>query len=154
MTIQFDDRDRKILESLQRDSRISNADLAEKVDMSASALWRRVRTFEDQGLIARYGAVLDPEVAGLSFQAIVHVQLTRHDSEKLDEFVQAIQSRKEVLECFATTGQADYHMRVICTDLKAYNDFLENFLFRMAAVESAQTNVILRAIKKEAAIIL
>ncbi|MBU2944370.1 Lrp/AsnC family transcriptional regulator [Shimia thalassica] len=153
MTIQFDDRDRKILESLQRDSRISNADLAEKVDMSASALWRRVRTFEDQGLIARYGAVLDPEAAGLSFQAIVHVQLTRHDSEKLDEFVQAIQSRKEVLECFATTGQADYHMRVICTDLKAYNDFLENFLFRMAAVESAQTNVILRAIKKEAAII-
>ncbi|MEQ9695203.1 Lrp/AsnC family transcriptional regulator [Shimia sp. SDUM112013] len=149
----LDDRDRKILEVLQADSRISNADLADQVGMSASALWRRVRAFEDAGLIARYGAVLDPEVAGLGFQAVVHVQLTRHKSEKLDEFVRAIQTRREVLECYATTGQADYHMRVICADLKAYNDFLENFLFRMEAVESAQTNVILRAIKKDAAIL-
>ena len=150
--MRFDDRDRKILELLQRDCRISNADLAERAGMSASACWRRVKAFEDAGVIERYRADVSPTKAGNSFQALVQVQLARHNQEKLAEFIKAITHRAEVLECYATTGQADYQMRVLCRDIAAYNRFLEDFLFRLPAVESAQTNVVLREIKRNTSI--
>ncbi|SHJ30307.1 DNA-binding transcriptional regulator, Lrp family [Shimia gijangensis] len=150
--MQLNNRDRRILALLQQDCRISNADLAQKVGMSASACWRRVRAFEEAGIIARYGAVLNPDKVGLEFEAIVLVQLTRHDPDNLAELVRVIEMRPEVLECFATTGQADYHMHVLFADIATYNDFLENVLFRLPAVASAQTNVVLRKIKRAAVI--
>ncbi len=148
----FDNRDRKILALLQADCRISNADLAEKVGMSASACWRRVRAFEEAGIIERYGAVVRPEKVGLEFEAIVLIQLTRHDPDKLAELTRFIDQSPEVLSCFATTGQADYHMHVLFPDIATYNEFLENVLFRLPAVASAQTNVVLRKIKRAEAI--
>lgn len=151
-TMDLDQRDGHILDLLQRDCRISNADLAEKVGMSASACWRRVRAFEESGIIERYGAVVNPENVGLEFEAIVLVQLTRHDPDKLAELVRVIELRAEVLECFATTGQADYHMHVLFPDIATYNEFLESVLFRLPAVASAQTNVVLRKIKRAAVI--
>ncbi|MCU9836829.1 Lrp/AsnC family transcriptional regulator [Ruegeria sp. WL0004] len=144
----LDDRDRRILTLLQQDSRISNSDLAEAVGMSASALWRRVRALEDAGVIERYGAVVNTTEMGLTFEAIVHVHLTRHDPDRIVEFIRAIDTCPEVQDCYATTGQADYHLRVLCRDLAAYNVFLEGFLFRLPAVASAQTNVVLRTIKR------
>lgn len=143
----LDDVDWKLLGLLQKDCRSSNADLADAAGLSASSCWRRVRALEEAGLIQRYAAVLDPARAGLGFQAMVHVQLTRHDPERLAEFIRVIVDRPEVVECFATTGQADYHVRVIVRDLEAYNQFLEDVLFRLPAVASAQTNVILRSVK-------
>ncbi|MGC9369021.1 MAG: Lrp/AsnC family transcriptional regulator [Paracoccaceae bacterium] len=144
----LDEKDRRLLALLERDCRLSNAELAEKVGMSTSACWRRVRAFEEAGLIERYGAVLRPEALGLSFHAIVHVQLTRHDPARLKEFITAVTARDEVRECYATTGQADYHLRVRCRNINEYNRFLEDFLFTMPAVRSAQTNVILRDLKR------
>lgn len=150
--MQLDLRDRHILALLQKDCRISNADLAEQVSMSTSACWRRVRAFEEAGIIQHYGAVLNPEKVGLEFEAIVLVQLTRHDPDKLQDLVRVIELRPEVLTCFATTGQADYHMHVLFPDIATYNDFLANTLFRLPAVASAQTNVVLRKIKRAEAI--
>ena len=122
--------------------------------MSTSALWRRVRSFEEGGLIERYGAIVNPVALGLEFEAIVHVQLTRHDPEKMQVFISAIERNPDVQECFATTGQADYHLRVLCKNLTAYNAFLEDFLFRLPAVSSAQTNVILKSVKRNRPIML
>ena len=149
VAMKLDDRDRRILTLLQEDSRISNADLAETVGMSPSALWRRVRALEEAGVIERYGAVVNAAAMGLGFHAMVHVQLTRHDPEKLKEFILAVENNSLVQECFATTGQSDYHLRVLAPDLEAYNRFLEEFLFRLPAVASAQTNVVLRTIKRD-----
>ncbi|WP_417700646.1 Lrp/AsnC family transcriptional regulator [Pseudophaeobacter sp.] len=149
----LDARDGQILRLLQEDSRISNADLAEKVGMSASALWRRVRTLEETGVIERYGAVVNAPAMGLRFHAIVHVHLTRHDPEKLAEFIRAVELSPLVQECYATTGQSDYHLRVLAPDLEAYNRFLEDFLFRLPAVASAQTNVVLRTIKRDCPVV-
>ncbi|MBJ6372596.1 Lrp/AsnC family transcriptional regulator [Sedimentitalea arenosa] len=146
--MELDDKDRRILAMLQGDCRLSNADLAEKVGMSTSALWRRVRSLEEAGVIERYGAVVDPARMGLGFHAIVHVHLTRHDRDRVGGFIRAVRGRPEVQECYATTGQSDYHLRVLCRDLEAYNAFLEEFLFRQPAVESAQTNLVLRTIKR------
>jgi len=144
----LDNRDLRILTLLQKDSRISNADLADAVGMSASALWRRVRSMEEAGVIERYGAVVSPARMGLGFEAIVHVRLTRHDPDKIVGFIRAVEASAEVQDCYATTGQADYHLRVLCRDLDQYNRFLEDFLFRLPALENAQTNVILRTIKR------
>ncbi|MEL7133120.1 MAG: Lrp/AsnC family transcriptional regulator [Pseudomonadota bacterium] len=152
--MQLDHRDRTILNHLQSDSRISTAELAQAAGMSASACWRRVRALEEAGLIERYGAMLDPKQAGLAFHAIVHVQLARHSEEDLTAFIRAIGTRREVVECYATTGQSDYQMRVLCPDLDTYNAFLETFLFRLPAVASAQTNMVLREIKRNTGITL
>lgn len=144
-------RDMQLLRLLRQDSRAATATLAEAVGMSNSACWRRIRALEEAGIIAGYGARIDPARLGLGFHAIVHVHLTRHDPAKLDEFRRAIGARDEVIECFATTGQADYHMRVLCRDITAYNHFLEEFLFRLPAVRGAQTNVVLREMKSAGA---
>ncbi len=149
MNMRLDERDVRILNLLQKDCRMSNSDLADAVGMSASALWRRVRSLEEAGIIERYGAVLNPGRMGLEFHAIVHVQLTRHDRDRLAGFIRAVESRGEVQECYATTGQSDYHLRVLCRNLDAYNRFLEDFLFRLPAVASAQTNVVLRTVKRD-----
>lgn len=146
--MKLDDQDRQILRLLQSDCRISNADLADQVGMSASACWRKTRSLEETGLISGYRADVSSLAAGLNFQALVHVQLARHNPEHLAKFISAISARREVLECYATTGQADYHLRILCQDISAYNDFLEGFLFQLPAVKSAQTNVVLKEIKR------
>lgn len=150
--MEIDDRDRRLLRLVQRDCRLSTAEMAEAVGMSTSACWRRLRAFEEAGLVTGYRAEVDAAQAGLGFQAIVHVQLTRHDPDRLTEFIRAVEGREEVMDCFATTGQADYHLRVLCRDIAAYNQFLEDFLFRLAGVQSAQTNVVLREIKRSSAV--
>lgn len=142
--------DHKLVRLLQQDARQSNAQLAEKLNISASACWRRVKALEDAGVIERYSAMVNPVAMGLGFEAIVHVHLTRHDTQALERFIAAVHLREEVTECFATTGQADYHLRVLCRDIDAYNAFLEDFLFVQPAVNSAQTNVVLRRIKSNA----
>ncbi len=150
--MKLDDRDRRLLALLQQDCRQSIAEMAEKVGMSASACWRRVKTFEEARLIQRYGAILHSDKLGLTFKAIVHVQLTRHDPVAMKDFIDGISERKEVDACYATTGQADYHLIVLCENIDAYNRFLEDFLFRLPAVRGAQTNVVLKQIKSAAMI--
>jgi DNA-binding Lrp family transcriptional regulator len=148
----IDEQDRRLLRRLQDDGRISNQDLAEASAMSASACWRRVRSLEETGVIRRYAAIVDPAACGLAFHAIVHVQLARHDERFVADFASAIAGRAEVLDCFATTGEADYHLRVVCAGLDAYNEFLERFLFRLPGVQSARTNLVLREIKHTTAV--
>ena len=148
----MDATDQKALVLLQEDSRQPNAQLAERLNISASACWRRVKALEDAGVIERYAAVVNPRAMGLGFEAIVHVHLRRHDTQGLEQFIAAVKRREEVIECYATTGQADYHLRVLCADIDAYNVFLERFLFAQTAVQSAQTNVVLRRIKSDAPI--
>jgi Lrp/AsnC family transcriptional regulator, leucine-responsive regulatory protein len=147
-----DEQDRRLLRILQQDGRISNQELAEAAAMSTSACWRRVKALEEAGIVRRYAAIVDPVACGLAFHAIVLVQLARHEESFVEQFVAAIAGRPEVLECFATTGEADYHLRVLCADLDAYNLFLERFLFRLPGVKSARTNLVLKEVKHQIAV--
>lgn len=151
--MKLEEQDWKLLAVLQREGRISNQDLAERVGMSASACWRRVRALEEAGVIRRYGAVVDARKAGMEFHAIVHVQLARHSRTNVEQFVTEVMRFDEVLDCFATTGEADYHLRVLCRDLDAYNDFAERFLFRVEGVMNVRTNLVLRHIKSDSSIV-
>jgi DNA-binding Lrp family transcriptional regulator len=147
MSLVLSESDLRILRFLQRDGRISNQDLAEASGMSASACWRRVKALEEAGLILGYAAILAPERAGFAFSAIVHVTLARHERAHVDHFIEAVSRRPEVLECFATTGESDYHLRVVSPDKDGYNRFLDEFLFRLPGIAHVRTNVVLKDVK-------
>lgn len=137
----------RILAELRRDSRIPNATLAEKLGLSASSCWRRVRALEESGAIRRYTVDLDDEVLGDAFKAIVHVNLVRHDQDLVSDFIRMTRTTQAVRACYATTGNADYHLHVTCRDLHAYNRFLDDHLLSLPAVKGAQTYLILKTIK-------
>lgn len=145
--MQIDDRDRRILELLQADSRLSTQALAEAVGMSASAAWRRVKALEEAGVITGYGARVDPRAAGQGFHAILHIRLARHSRDTVDRFIAETLRHAEVQDVFATTGEADYHLRVLCADLDAFNAFMERTLFRLEGIAHIRTNLVLRHIK-------
>jgi len=142
-----EEQDQRILAQLQKDGRATNQELAEAVGMSTSACWRRVRALEESGVISGYAALVEREQAGFATSAILHVSLERHDAKFVDEFVSRVTKRSEVLECFATTGDADYHLRVVVRDMKAYNQFLDEFMFRLPGIRYVRTNMILKEIK-------
>lgn len=152
--IEIQQVDRQLLNALQEDGRISNQDLAERAAMSASACWRRVRALEEGGVIERYTALVNPEAIGLAFHAMVHVVLSRHQAGHVENFIQAVMTRPEVLDCFATTGDADYHLRIRCRDLASYNAFLEEFMFSLEGVSTVKTNLILRQLKHETRLVV
>ena len=142
----------RILAELQKDGRATNLELADAVGMSTSACWRRVRALEEEGIIRGYSALLDREKAGFATSAILHVSLERHDATFVDQFVAQVSRRSEVLECFATTGDADYHLRVVVWDMQAYNDFLDTFMFRLPGIRYVRSNVVLKEIKASVAL--
>ncbi|WP_024514187.1 Lrp/AsnC family transcriptional regulator [Bradyrhizobium sp. Tv2a-2] len=142
-----EEQDQRILAELQKDGRATNQQLADAVGMSTSACWRRVRALEAEGIIRGYSALLDREKAGFATSAVLHVSLERHDATFVDQFVAQVSKRSEVLECFATTGDADYHLRVVVRDMQAYNDFLDSFMFRLPGIRYVRTNMILKEIK-------
>lgn len=140
-------QDQPILRLLQQDGRMSNQELAQAVGKSTSACWRRVRELEEEGTITGYAALVDRERAGFSISAILHVTLERHDARFVQDFVAAIADKPEILDCFATTGDADYHLRVVVRDLADYNRFLDDFMFRLPGIKQVRSNMILREVK-------
>jgi len=138
--------------ALQRDGRISNQRLAEAVGLSPAAAWRRVKTLEDDGTIARYVALLDRGRTKLDLCAFIHVTLARHVQESTTAFEAAILDRPEVLECYATTGDADFILRVVAKDIAAFDRFLEDFLFALPQISQVRSNIALRELKQETAL--
>jgi Lrp/AsnC family transcriptional regulator, leucine-responsive regulatory protein len=145
-------KDRAILAELQRDSRVTMQELADKVGMSSSACWRRVRSLEESGIIARYAAILDPKKAGFSLSSMTRVTLARHEKQHVENFVKEVMRHPEVLECFATSGEADFHLRVVVEDMDAYNAFLDDFIFRLPGVSQVRSDIVLKEIKTDTAL--
>jgi len=148
----IDTKDRKILAELQRESRLTMQELGERTGMSSSACWRRVKSLEQAGIIDRYAVIVDTRKAGFEFSAIVHVSLARHEQESVERFVKAVLRQDEVLECFATSGEADFHLRVVAEDIDAYNAFLDDFIFRLPGVSQVRSNIVLKEIKADTAL--
>lgn len=145
-------RDRRILAELQRDSRLTTQELADRVGMSSSAVWRRVRSLEEDGVIDRYAAIVDPKKAGFGLSSMVHVSLARHEQANVENFVREVLQHPEVLECFATSGEADFHLRVVVVDIDAYNRFLDEFIFKLPGVSQVRSNIVLKEIKTDTAL--
>jgi Lrp/AsnC family leucine-responsive transcriptional regulator len=151
--MQLDRYDHQILNLLQREGRISNQDLADRVNLSPSACLRRVRTLEESGLITGYRALLDARRLGFSLTALVHISMDRHTPERFDHFESEISQIAEVLECLLITGQsADYQLKVVVADMDAYQELLLQRITRIAGVSGVHTSFVLRRVVDETAL--
>ena len=144
--------DRRILAELQRDSRLTMQELADKVGMSSSAVWRRVKSLEEEGIIDRYAVIVNPKRAGFELASMVHISLARHEQKHVEHFIREVLQHPEVLECFATSGEADFHLRVVVEDIDAYNRFLDDFIFKLPGVSQVRSNIVLKEIKADTAL--
>jgi len=142
----------KILCELQKNGRISSNELAEKVGLSASPCWRRQKELEDNGTILRYTALLDRRKLGLAVVCLLHVSLLRHAEGVVEQFEEAMRLRPEVVECYETTGNSDYLVKVVVADMDAYHDFLHNVMVKLNGVSQVNTSVALREVKYETAL--
>lgn len=145
-------KDQAILAELQRDSRLTMQELATRVGMSSSACWRRVRSLEESGVIDRYAALVNPRKAGFMLSSMTLISLARHEQKHVDTFIKEVMRHPEVLECFATSGEADFHLRVVVEDMDAYNRFLDDFIFRLPGVSQVRSNIVLKEIKVDTAL--
>jgi len=152
MPADLDPFERSILRALQQDGRLSVNDLADRIGLSASPTWRRVRALEARGVIRRYVALLDPQAAGVPQCVFVQVTLVKHDLAAISAFEAAVVDRPEVLECFAMTGDADYLLRVMVPDAAAFERFLQDAVFTRPVVQHVRSNFALRQVKYETAI--
>ena len=121
----------RILDRLQHDARVSNADLARDVGLSPSPCLRRVRELEQSGIIKDYVTLLEPADVGLPISVFVQVTLERQVEHALETFEHAMLDRPEVMECYLMTGDADYLLRVVVADIEAYETFLKEHLTRL-----------------------
>jgi Lrp/AsnC family leucine-responsive transcriptional regulator len=144
--------DRRILELIQEDARISNADLAARIGLSPSPCWRRVRSLEERGVIRSYVTLVAPEAIGLPVNVWVHVTLDEQIERRLEHFEKAIVARPEVMECYLMTGESDYLLRVVVPDIAAYQAFLLNHLTRIEGIASIKSSFALKQVKYKTAL--
>ncbi|MDB5575529.1 MAG: AsnC family transcriptional regulator [Bradyrhizobium sp.] len=147
MTVDLDAADRRILAALQEDTTLSNAALAEQVGLSVSPCWRRVQRLREEGFIRREVALLDRRKIGLNTQIFAQVRLTAQGRKGLDEFADRIRSFPEVLECYVMMGSIDFLLRVVATDIEAYEKFFFEKLSRVAGIQEINSMVALSEIK-------
>lgn len=152
MTIMLDDIDRELLTALQRDARQSNAELARRVDLSATGLHKRLRRLEEAGIITGYIAQVEREAVGYDMLCFVQVTLQRHEPDAVDNFRQEVQSMAEVLECHHLTGEFDYLLKVILRNRKHLEQFILNTLTPVRGMDKIRTSLVLSEIKATAAI--
>lgn len=144
--VELDAIDRKILDALQRDGRLTNQELAEMVGLSPSPCLRRVKLLESRGILSGYVGLVDPAIIGLDIMAFVRVALERQDASGLDEFERLVVRWPEVLECYLMTGDADYQLRVVARSLADYEAFLRDKLTKIPGVSKIQSSFAFRPV--------
>jgi DNA-binding Lrp family transcriptional regulator len=145
----LDRYDKSILIALQKDGRISNKHLAEMVSLSESACLRRVRALEESGLINRYAALVDQKAAGLPGNVWVNIGLHREEESELAAFEEAVQSIPEVMECYLMTGEFDYLLRVVVSDMADFERIHKEALTRLPGIVRVNSSVAIRTVQKK-----
>ncbi|GHU18670.1 AsnC family transcriptional regulator [Betaproteobacteria bacterium] len=145
--MEIDRYDRQILELLQKEGRISNQDLADRIGLSPSPCLRRVRALEEAGVIKGYHALLDAKVLGYSLMALIYISMDVHTPERFDNFERQILGIPEILECLMITGQdADYQIKVVVKDMDAFQELLLNRITRISGVTGVHSSFVLRKV--------
>lgn len=144
--------DRRLLDALQRDATTSQSDLAERAGMSRTSCWRRIREFEAAGVIDKQVALLRPRELGFQIHVLLSVAMVEHTDDNRDSFEAHVQKLPEVMECYSVSGERDYVLQVIVSDMEAYNDFINSQILRHPAVRSASSTFALRRVKYSTAL--
>lgn len=146
-TDQLDVVDRRIIRELQRDANVSHATLGEKVGASAASVWRRVRALEGQGVLGKTVRLADATRLGRSVNVLCQVRMTRQSIEARADFEAFIQSREEIVECYAMSGEWDYLLRIAVSDVADYDRFIMRGVLAHPSVANAASNFALRQVK-------
>jgi Lrp/AsnC family transcriptional regulator len=144
---QIDAIDRRIVRELQRDASLSHAALAEKVGASPASVWRRVRGLESKGVLGKTVRLADPESLGRAVNVLCQVRMNRQTVESRGDFEQFIQSREEIVECYAMSGEWDYLLRIAVSDVADYDRFVMRGVLAHPSVANAASNFALRQVK-------
>jgi Lrp/AsnC family leucine-responsive transcriptional regulator len=143
----LDAGDLRILSVLQAEGRLTNQELADKVGMSTSPCWRRVKRLEESGVIKRYQAVLDRRSVGLGVLAFIRVGIDSHSEAEAKRFEKDVLKLDEVVACYSIAGDADFLLQVVARDLDAYAEFAMTVVRRLPRIKEMQTTFVLKEIK-------
>ena len=143
----LDKTDRKILDILQSNAKITNAQLAQEIGLSPAPTLERVKKLENAGIIKSYHAKLNSEVVGLGVNTFVMVSLKGHNRENIEKFIQSIQQIDEVIECHHVTGSSDFILKIISQDISTYQKLMLEKVSNIDIVDSMQSMVILSTFK-------
>jgi Lrp/AsnC family leucine-responsive transcriptional regulator len=146
--MKLDRIDRALLVELQRDGRLTNRELAERIHLSESACLRRVRALEEAGVIDRYAALVNQSRVGLPGNVFVSITLNRQEQADLRAFEEAVRRVPEVMECYLMTGQQDYLLRVVVSDPADFERLHSQHLTRLPGVARVQSSFALRTVRK------
>ena len=137
----------RILDLIQHDASLSVAEVAERVGLSSSPCWRRIKRLEEDGVIQRRVTILDREKLGLTFEVYCTVKLTLPTKQNLDTFERAVDGWPEVVQCATVTGAADYEMRIVTRDMHAFDDFLRDKLLSLGLISNVESRIVVRSVK-------
>ena len=143
----LDRTDRRILQQMQRKADISMQDLGERVGISHTPCWRRLRRLEEQGFIRGRVALLDAEHLDLTVNVFVNVSLKRHQDNALTRFEESVQDIPEIVECYTVSGETDFLLRVVVADVRAYEHLLKETLVHLPEVSNLTSTFALRQVK-------
>lgn len=147
MSIKLDQIDRKILDILQKEAKITNAQLSKEIGLSPAPTLERVKKLEQTGIIQSYHARLDPTKIGLGVSTFVHVSLKGHNKKNINTFLEAINQIDEIIECHHITGTGDFILKVIAKDISSYQTLMLERVSEIEVVDNMQSMVILSTFK-------
>jgi len=139
----------QILAELQRDARQTLQQLSAAVGLSPTPCWKRVKDLEAAGVIRGYTALVDREKVGLNLRVVVEANLGEHSEELVRKFERAVAASPQIVHCVSITGQADYLLTVLIDDIKAYEQFLHDTIFRLPGVAHVRSSIVLKEVKQE-----
>ena len=148
--MKLDRAERQILHVLQLEGRISNVDLAERVGLSESPCFRRVKRLEDCGLIASYGAKIDNSALGLQVTAFVQITLEKHDDHKREAFLDCVKAEAHIVECHVMSGSYDFLLKVVAYSMDHFSKLSMQRILKFPGVSNMESHFSLMAIKRDA----
>lgn len=149
MAYEIDAIDRRILMLLQQNAKATIKEMAEKLQMSTTPVFDRIKKMEHEGYIKAYKAVLDYERLSFDHVVFCSVSLERHNKEYLEQFVEDVKSLPQVMECYHVSGLHDYLLKVVVKDMKAYQSFITNELASLPNIGRVQSSFVMTTIKDE-----
>jgi len=152
LTLSLDAIDAKILQLVQEDAGLSVAEVAERVGLSSSPCWRRIKRMEEAGVIRGRVTLLDRERLGLGFEVYATLKLSLPTKDNLEAFEAAVRGWPEVVQCATVTGGEDYVLRIITRDMHAFDDFLRDKILSLGLVSNVQSRIVMRSVKNSTAI--
>ena len=148
ISVKLDRTDKSIIQSLQKNGRIQNNDLAREIGLSPSSCLRRVKILEEAGVIQHYTAVVDPQKIGLQLILFSRIWLVGQDAETIDTFIEAMRELPQVMECYIILGECDAMLKVVVPDLESYRKFQSAHLTKKNGITSVKTDLPSQIIKQ------